>query len=105
MTQQELESKIEVLGEFVAFRQLHDEKTSIGGIILPSNDQAREVKYGKVIAIGSGHYTQLGNEIPMTVKVGDTVLYKNFVPHVLNVPGGEPILFCQEQELLGRLKQ
>ena len=42
----------------------HDEKTK-GGLYKPS---------GAVIAVGSGIFTHSGSKIPMSTKVGDTVL-------------------------------
>jgi co-chaperonin GroES (HSP10) len=48
------------------------ENTSKSGIILSSTET--QFGYGEVIAVGDGIYTQTGDRIKMTCKVGDTVL-------------------------------
>jgi chaperonin GroES len=49
----------------------HDEKTAVG-LYKPSGSENTMI--GKVIAVGSGLFTQTGDKIPMSVKEGDTVL-------------------------------
>lgn len=48
-----------------------EDKTG-GGIIIPDSAKEKPVK-GKIIAIGTGK-----PDIPMTVKVGDTILYGKY---------------------------
>ena len=77
------------------FRPLHDrvlikvldseEKTS-GGIIIP--DTAKEKpQRGKVLAVGSGKPDE-----PMTVKVGDTVLYGKYAGTEVSVEGNDYLI-------------
>tara|TARA_B100000900_G_scaffold206829_1_gene175398 strand:+ start:2511 stop:2807 length:297 start_codon:yes stop_codon:yes gene_type:complete len=49
----------------------HDEKTK-GGLYKPSGSDTTMM--GKVVAVGTGLYTQNGVSIPMSTKVGDIVL-------------------------------
>jgi chaperonin GroES len=49
----------------------NDEKTS-GGLYKPTT--ASEAMIGVVVSVGDGLYSMSGTKIPMTVKVGDTVL-------------------------------
>lgn len=49
----------------------HDEKTS-GGLYKPSGSETTMM--GTVVAVGTGLYTHSGEIIPMSTKVGDTVL-------------------------------
>jgi chaperonin GroES len=54
-------------------------KTTKGGLLLP--DTARKVKpqRGKVLAVGPGRFNDaLGALVPMTVQVGDYVLFKRY---------------------------
>ena len=61
------------------------EKT-VGGIIIP--DTAKEKpKRGKVVAVGSGKADE-----PMTVKVGDEVLYGQYSGTEIKVDGGEYLI-------------
>jgi chaperonin GroES len=44
-----------------------------GGILMPGTTFAPK-RFGKVVAVGPGRRDEQGNLIPMTTKVGDTVL-------------------------------
>lgn len=62
------------------------------GIIIP--DTAKEKpKKGKVVAVGNGKVDE-----PMTVKVGDTVLYGNYSGTEINVEGSD-YLIMKESEI------
>jgi chaperonin GroES len=62
-----------------------EEKTS-GGIIIP--DTAKEKpQRGKVIAVGTGKKDE-----PMTVKVGDTVLYGKYAGTEIQVEGKDYLI-------------
>ena len=63
------------IGDRVILEEVKDsvEKTSFG-IYLPESAQDKETKKGRVVAVGSGRYED-GDLIPMTLKVGDVVIY------------------------------
>jgi chaperonin GroES len=62
------------IGDKVLIQEVKESHTKTkSGIILPDAEN-KDMKKGKVIAVGSGRYED-GDLIPMTVKVGDTVLY------------------------------
>jgi chaperonin GroES len=62
-----------------------DDKTS-GGIIIP--DTAKEKpQRGKVVAVGNGKKDE-----PMTVKVGDSVLYGKYAGTELSVEGTDYLI-------------
>lgn len=76
------------------------EKKSASGIILPEASQRGSATFGEVVLVGPGIYTQLGNLIPMTVKVGDLVMYKKDMSgDPIKINGVEYLLF-REQDLL-----
>ncbi len=60
-------------------------KTS-GGIIIPDTAKEKPMR-GKIIAVGNGKPDE-----PMTVKVGDTVLYGKYAGTELNVDGKEYLI-------------
>lgn len=51
------------------------EKKSAAGIILPDNAQKEKSKLGVVLAVGAGRMSDEGSVIPMTVRVGDRVIF------------------------------
>lgn len=71
------------------------ESVSKGGILIP--EKAREVaKSGRVLAIGPGKPDE-----PMTVCVGDEVLWTSQYNTVEARLGGEKLLVLNEDDLLG----
>ena len=69
------------------------ETKSKGGIIIPDTATEKPQR-GKVIAVGNGK-----PEEPMTVKVGNTVLYGKYAGTELNVDGTD-YLFMRESDIL-----
>jgi len=62
------------LGDRVVVRPAAEEERSWGGILLP--DVARKKpQEGKVLAVGSGRVLPNGIRVPVSVNVGDTVIY------------------------------
>jgi len=69
---------IQPLGDRVLIKEIeekHIEKTA-GGIYIPDTvKEDKGAKRGQVIAVGAGRYDD-GDLIPMSVNVGDVVLYQ-----------------------------
>jgi len=86
------------LADRVLIQEIGDaEKRSTGGIILAAaNDQTRK---GTVIAVGNGINDITGNQVPMEVKVGDTVAYNKNIATNINIDG-ENLVLLREAELL-----
>ncbi len=53
------------------------EKKSLSGIILPDTAQKEKSKLGTVLAVGPGRMNDAGNFVPMTVNVGDSVIFNS----------------------------
>jgi chaperonin GroES len=68
-----------------------EEKTA-SGIIIPDTAKEKPQK-GKVIAVGNGKKDE-----PLTVKVGDTVLYGKYAGTEINVDGKE-FLIMRESDI------
>lgn len=84
---------IKPLADRVLIEPVAAEQTTASGIIIP--DTAKEKpQRGKVIAVGSGK-----PEEPMTVKVGDTVLYGKYAGTEISVEGND-YLIMRETDIL-----
>lgn len=68
-----------------------EEKTA-SGIIIPDTAKEKPQK-GKVVAVGNGKKDE-----PLTVKVGDTVLYGKYAGTEINVEGKE-FLIMRESDI------
>ena len=67
-----------------------------GGVILPDIAQ-EDTMQAEVIAVGGGLFTQTGDKIPMTVKVGDTVML-----HARLLKGDNEVTFEDQKYVLVR---
>ena len=78
-----------------------EEKTA-SGIYIP--DTAKEKpQQGVVVAVGPGRYAdQTGNLIPLSVKVGDQVLYSKYGGTDVTIEGKE-YLIMRDSDILGTL--
>lgn len=82
--------KIKPLADRVIVKPLEQESKTKSGIIIP--DSAKEKSHrGKVIACGEGKYDD-GQLVPMTVKAGETVLYKEYAGDEFKLDGDEVII-------------
>ncbi|HRI47134.1 MAG: co-chaperone GroES [Ignavibacteriaceae bacterium] len=78
-----------------------EEKTK-SGIIIPNTAQEKPIE-GTVVAVGSGKVTDDGKSIPMTVKVGDKVLYGKYSGTEVTVEG-EDYLIMRESDIFAIVK-
>ena len=84
-------TSVQPLFNNVLVRPLQGDTTTPSGIVLP--DTAKEKpQVGEVMAIGPGDRTPEGKILPMTVKVGQKVLYKKW--------GGDEVKAGNEEWLI-----
>ena len=84
---------IKPLADRVLVEPAPAEETTAGGIIIP--DTAKEKpQRGKIVAVGNGKPDE-----PMTVKVGDTVLYGKYSGTELSFDGSD-YLMMRESDIL-----
>lgn len=89
------------LGDRVLVRPQQVEQKSKGGLILNDSISRGQKLEGEIVAVGTGLFSQTGNPIPMTVKVGDKVLYsKDEATNKIKLEE-EELLLLHEHELLG----
>ncbi len=69
--------KISPLGDRVVLKAAEVEETTASGIILTGNSQEKP-QYSEVVAVGPGKVDENGKKIPMTVKVGQKVIYSQY---------------------------
>ena len=80
---------------------LSAEKTTKSGIVLPESSAGEKPMMGKVIATGPGKIVD-GNLVAMTVKVGDSVLFKKYGPDEIEIEG-KKYLVGDEDDVLAVL--
>jgi chaperonin GroES len=75
------------------------EKTASGLIL----SQTKSENTAQVVAIGEGNIDQSGIRIPLTVKLGDTVLLPDFGGQKIELKDGEYFLY-RDTDVLGVLE-
>ena len=84
---------IKPLADRVLIEPMQAETKTASGIIIPDNAKEKPQK-GKVVAVGNGTKDE-----PMTVKVGNTVLYGKFAGTELKLDGVD-YLIMRESDIL-----
>jgi len=70
--------------------------------VLPDTVDKDKPEQGEVIAIGEGRLLDDGKRMPMSVKVGDMVMFKKYSPDEIKIDG-EDLLVISESDILGIL--
>ncbi len=85
------------LGDRVVLKQLEAEETTKGGIIL-TNQSKEKPQEAEIVAVGPGAVAD-GKTVPMTVKVGEKVVYSKYAgTEVKN--GDEEYIIVKESDIL-----
>ena len=87
--------KMKPMGDQILLKKQEGQETTKSGIILTAN--ASNYEYADVQAVGPGLFTQTGDRIPMTCKVGNTVLL-----HSRLLKGDNEVTFGDEKYVLVR---
>ncbi len=93
--------KIRPLNDRVVVRRKEEEQTSAGGIMLPGSAQEKPNE-GEVVAVGEGRLLNDGKVRPLTVKVGDQVVFGGY-PSNNNIiqDGDDELIIMSEGEIFG----
>ncbi len=79
-----------------------NEKTTKSGIVLPENVEKKERTKGTVVATGPGKMNDTGTRLPMSVKVGDTILFsKPWSDEKKLEDNGKKYYIVSEEDILG----
>ena len=90
------------LHNYVLLTRIEEENITAGGIIIPDTAKEKPV-HGKVVAVGDGIYEN-GEKIPMSVKVGDNVLFAKWASSANEVKiEGKEYILIKESDILGIL--
>jgi len=76
-----------------------EEKATKSGIVLPETAEKEKPTKAKVVAVGEGRLNEKGERIPMSVKVGDIVLFKKYGPDEVELDG-KKYLIAEETDIL-----
>lgn len=78
---------------------VEEEKTTKSGIVIPDTVEKRPTR-GKVLAAGPGKRDDKGSLVPMSVKAGDTIIFRKYSPDELELDG-KKVAVIEESDILG----
>ena len=91
--------KIRPLHDRVVVKRLEEERKTASGIVIP-DAAAEKPDQGEVIAVGAGKILEDGKVRPMSVKVGERVLFGKYGGQQVKVDGDE-LLVLREDDIMG----
>jgi chaperonin GroES len=94
---------IQPIGPHILVQPVKEEEKTASGLIIQTSGKGEKPKKGKVIALGTGAKDENGKDIPFSVKVGDTVLFKKYAPEEIEMDG-EEYLIMKESDILAVVK-
>jgi chaperonin GroES len=91
--------KLKPLHDHVIVKPVTADEVTKSGIVLPDTIDKDRPERGEVIAIGSGKLASDGKRSPMSVKVGDVVMFKKYSPDEVKIDG-EKYLVISESDIM-----
>lgn len=96
--------RLKPLSNNIILEAAEEEKTTKSGIVLPETAEKEKPTKAKVIAVGDGRLNEKGERIPVSVKVGDTVLFKKYGPDEVELEG-KKYLIAEEADILAVVEE
>lgn len=89
---------ISPLGDRVVVAPLSREEVTSSGIIIPDTASREKPERGTVVAVGPGKYDD-GTLVPMTLKIGDSVLFSKYGYDEVKIDGQEYFILSESSVL------
>ncbi len=94
-----LPMNLKPLSNHLFIEPIEEEKITKSGIVIPETAEKEKPIKGKVVSVGPGKLNEKGERIAMTVKIGDTVLFKKYGPDEIEIDG-KKYLVGDEDDIL-----
>ncbi|MFP3013822.1 MAG: co-chaperone GroES [Arsenophonus sp. NC-PG7-MAG3] len=91
--------KIRPLHDRVIIKREEAEAKSAGGIVLTGSAASKSTR-GKVLAVGNGRILENGENKPLDVKVGNTVIFNDSYSVKTEKIDNEEVLIMSESDIL-----
>ncbi|MBR2526784.1 co-chaperone GroES [bacterium] len=78
--------KIRPIGDRIVIKVIEDTAQTEGGIFIPDSAKEKPQK-GEVVAVGEGKTLDSGEKAPVSVKVGETVIYEKYAGRDIKIDG------------------
>jgi len=91
--------KIRPLNNRVLIKRIEELSRTPGGLFLPDTAKEKPVE-GEVLAVGEGRVDDNGKLVPMTIQVGDRIVFSKYSGTEIKLEGNE-FLLMREDDILG----
>jgi chaperonin GroES len=95
--------KFRPLHDRVAVKRVEEEQKTKGGLIIPDTAKEKPMQ-GEVLAVGPGARDEDGDLVPMSVQVGDRVLFGKWSGTEVKIDD-EEVLIMKESDIMGVLEE
>ena len=86
------------LNDRVLVKRLESEERTASGLYIPDTAKEKPSK-GEVVAVGPGKHADDGKLVPMSVKVGDMVLFNKYAGTEVKIDGAEHLVMREDDIL------
>jgi chaperonin GroES len=93
--------KFKPLYDRVLVKRVEAEEKTAAGIIIPDTAKEKPME-GEIIAVGNGARTDQGQVLPMTLKVGERVLFGKWSGNEVKLDGDDYVIM-KESDVMGVL--
>ena len=80
---------IKPIHDHVIVKPITEDTITKSGIVLPDTVDREKPEKGQIVAIGPGKITESGARAPMSVQIGQTVMFKKYSPDEIKIEGNE----------------
>ena len=90
------------LHDHVIVKAITEDEVTKSGIVLPDTVDKEKPEKGEVVAVGPGKITESGQRAPMSVNVGEKIMFKKYSPDEIKVEG-EELLVISDGDIIAIL--
>lgn len=94
---------IKPLHDNVIVKPITIDQVTKSGIVLPDTVDKEKPEKGEIVAIGPGKLTENGNRAPISVQIGQRVMFKKYSPDEIKIDG-EEYLVITDADILAVLE-
>ncbi len=91
--------KVRPLNDNVVVKPTKENEVTKSGIVLPETIDKERPEKGEIIAVGEGKLLDNGQRAPMSVKIGDKIVFKKYSPDEIKVDDQEYLIVSQNDIL------
>jgi chaperonin GroES len=92
--------KAKPLHDHVIVKPIEEDEVTKGGIVLPDTVDKERPEKGEVVSVGPGKLLDNGQRSPMSVKIGDKVMFKKYSPDEIKINDEEYLVISEGDIML-----